>query len=198
MPQPPSSERAENVEDYLPPSLRHLETKINFVSLLIKSSSKMQQKVRPMLGLLRHNEAGVDGRKLNVMVLRATANCASKLIAIVEIAKRELGQEQVKWWQYSNLSGVKQHLTIPHSKPKYHKPSNSSKGQADEEARGDSMLEQDDHSDHDQTYVQNDYETMSTPTNQTGIQDLPKTKTVPSLTIFLATARIPEFVSFCR
>ena len=191
------------MEDYLPPTLRHLETKINLVGMLIKSSSKMQQKVRTLLGLLSQNEAGVDGRKLNVMVLRATATCASKLIAIVEIAKRELGHEQVKWWQYSNLSGVKQPLTVPNPKvkPKHHNPSNSAEGiavQADEEALRDSTLEQDDHSDHDQTYVQNEFETMSAPIDQTGIQGLPKTKTVPSLTIFLATARIPEFASFCR
>lgn len=89
--------------DQLPSELRHLLEQYTFTTMSIISSSKMEQKVRNLL--LRANRPAEDGSqtKPGVVILTSKADTASKMISIVEIAKRTIQQEGGDWWQYSKM-----------------------------------------------------------------------------------------------
>ena len=86
--------------DQLPPELYHLQKTYDITTMSIISSSKMEQKVR---NLLLRIKAPVEGAKPGIVILTAKADLASKLVGIVEIAKRTIQQECGQWWQYSKL-----------------------------------------------------------------------------------------------
>ena len=86
--------------DQLPIELHHLQKTYDFATMSIVSSSKMEQKVR---NLLLRIKAPVESTKPGIVILTAKADVASKLVGIVEIAKRTIQQEGGQWWQYSKL-----------------------------------------------------------------------------------------------
>ena len=100
--------------DQLPSELHHLQKMYDFTTMSIISSSKMEQKVR---NLLLRIKAPVEGTKPGIVILTAKADVASKLVGIVEIAKRTIQQESGHWWQYSKL-----HPQIVELKEKKKKP----------------------------------------------------------------------------
>ena len=86
--------------DQLPSELRHLQNTYDFTTMSIISSSKMEQKVR---NLLLRTKKPAEGGKPGIVILTAKADVASKLVGIVEIAKRQIKEEGGQWWQYSKL-----------------------------------------------------------------------------------------------
>ena len=89
----------------LPPELSHLQTKYDFTTMSIISSSKIEQKVRNLLLRLEKFSFADVNAKPGVVVLHAKANVAAKMVSIIEIAKKNISQEGGKWWQYSRLHG---------------------------------------------------------------------------------------------
>lgn len=89
----------------LPPELSHLQTKYDFTTMSIISSSKIEQKVRNLLLRLEKFSFADINAKPGVVVLHAKANVVAKMVSIVEIAKKNITDEGEKWWQYSRLHG---------------------------------------------------------------------------------------------
>lgn len=89
----------------LPSELEHLQSKFNFTTMSILSSSKMEQKVRNLI--LRTKIPGMvdDGTKPDVVVLCAKGASIAKLVSIVEIAKRAIAAERGTWFEYTSLNG---------------------------------------------------------------------------------------------
>ena len=87
----------------LPTDLRHLTKRHNLFELAINSSSKIRAKVTTLISHLQ--QPGSD-EKTPLAVLHCEAPKASKLISIVEIAKRELEKDGIVWWQYSRVDSV--------------------------------------------------------------------------------------------
>ena len=89
----------------LPPELYHIQTKYDFTTMSIISSSKIEQKVRNLLLRLEKFSFADINAKPGVVALHAKASVATKLISIVEIAKKRIMKGGGKWWQYSRLHG---------------------------------------------------------------------------------------------
>ena len=100
----------------LSPELLHLQVKYEFTTMSIISSSKIEQKVRSLLQHLEKFHSADTNAKPGVVALHAKSSVASKLVSIVEIAKKNVAKEGGKWWQYSRLHGQKMDL-----KEKLHK-----------------------------------------------------------------------------
>lgn len=87
----------------LPPHLQSLQTKYDFSTMSIISSSKIETKVKTLLARLgTFSWANIDAKPA-VVILSAKAGVANKMITVVEIAKREIEAEGAKWWQYSRV-----------------------------------------------------------------------------------------------
>ncbi|KAF2759710.1 hypothetical protein EJ05DRAFT_474773 [Pseudovirgaria hyperparasitica] len=80
----------------------NLEKSFDVHALNISSGSKINAKVKSLLGLLENGfDFGKTDQKPGVVALTAKAGTANKMISVVEIAKRELEKEKLKWFQYS-------------------------------------------------------------------------------------------------
>ena len=89
----------------LPSELRHLQNQYACTTMSIVSSSKIEQKVRNLLLRTKRPAEDDANAKPGVVILTAKAEVASKMVGIVEIAKRAIQQEGGQWWQYSKLHG---------------------------------------------------------------------------------------------
>ena len=89
----------------LPSEFEHLQSKFNFTTMSILSSSKIEQKVRNLI--LRTKIPGTvdEGTKPDVVVLCAKGGSIAKLVSVVEIAKRAIAAEGGKWFEYTSLNG---------------------------------------------------------------------------------------------
>lgn len=102
----------------LPPNLLHLTKKYSFATMSLNSGSKIQQKVRTLINHLSRFDFLDRDMKPGVVALHAKADVASKLVGVVEIAKRDieaLGRGG-KWYQYSRVSGELKEIPIRKSK----------------------------------------------------------------------------------
>ena len=90
---------------FLPVEFHSLRSKFEFTTMSIISSSKIGQKVNSLLERLDKFSFADLNAKPNVVLLHAKASVASKLVSIVEIAKRAIEQDGGKWWQYSRVHG---------------------------------------------------------------------------------------------
>jgi len=79
-----------------------LESKYNVIHLSVISSSQISNRASLVIKHLNteHNE----GSKLLICRLEAKSDVASKLISIVEIAKRDLHAKNIKVYQYTSLN----------------------------------------------------------------------------------------------
>ncbi|KAK1068279.1 hypothetical protein LTR12_001223 [Friedmanniomyces endolithicus] len=68
----------------------------------IISSTQIASRTTTIVSKL--TQRATDGEKPTVVCLTAEARVASKLISVVEIAKRDLACKGVKWFQYNALS----------------------------------------------------------------------------------------------
>ena len=89
----------------LPSEFEHLQSKFNFTTMSILSSSKMEQKVRNLILRTKIPGAIHDGIKPDVVVLCAKGGSIAKLVSVVEIAKRAIAEEGGKWFVYTSLNG---------------------------------------------------------------------------------------------
>ena len=89
----------------LPPDLYHLQSKYEFTSMSIISSSKIELKVRNLQRRLEKFSFADTKAKPQVIALHAKAPVVSKMVTIVQIVKRNIEKEKNKWWQYSKLHG---------------------------------------------------------------------------------------------
>ena len=85
----------------LPAELAHLQKEFTFTTMSILSSSKIEQKVRNLLLRTRIPDVTGDETKPGVVVLNAKGLSISKMVSVVEIAKRAIKAEGTKWFQVS-------------------------------------------------------------------------------------------------
>jgi len=80
----------------------NLESKYNVINLNVISSSQISNRTTLVINHLttEHNE----GSRSVLCRLHAKSDVVSKLISIIEIAKRELHAKNIKVYQYSSLS----------------------------------------------------------------------------------------------
>ncbi|MCJ1255581.1 hypothetical protein MMC24_003398 [Lignoscripta atroalba] len=102
----------------LPSEIQHLQSKYDFITMSIISSSKIEQKVRNLLLHLEKFSITDTISKPGVVILHAKSSVASKLVSIVEIAKKNVEKDGGKWWQYSRLHGQITELKRKSSKQK--------------------------------------------------------------------------------
>ena len=89
----------------LPPEVRHLRFKYDFTMMSINSSTGIGDRVKK-IELLVENFSFADPKwKPSIVVLHAKSKVASKMVAIVEIARQNIERDKGKWWQYSKLDG---------------------------------------------------------------------------------------------
>lgn len=199
-----------SVEDLLPAHLHNLSLKYNFINQPISSSAKMQSKVRTLIGLLQQDKVDGPDRRANVVVMQATAKCASKMIAILEIVKRELSREKIKFWQYSSLGGITQSVKLPvleNPRKQQHSAKDIEIKQS-ADALEESIIQQtgasgetqgkEEHSYPEEGHAQNDFETMPSHLQQAGDTGSTKIRRIPLLTVFMTTVQIPDLARVFR
>lgn len=146
----------------------------NANTMQIISSSKMSAKIARSLDTLvlgKINLADVKC-KPGLVVMYAKAATASKLVSVVEVVKREIGQKGEKWYQYNALSETM--VVIPRKIDK------SKKGGKREDK--DSMDV--DGEEEEDTY----FETMKTKQERL-LEGTDRMRAVPVLTVYLS--RVP-------
>lgn len=89
----------------LPHEVRHLSSKYDFTTMSIRSSARINDKVKTLLLRVEKFSFADPKSKPGVAILHAKSEVASKMISVVEIAKKEIEHGKGKWWQYSKLDG---------------------------------------------------------------------------------------------
>lgn len=90
--------------EILPPALALLQHKYALATMAVNSSSKINQKVRILISHMERFSFADLKAKPGLVILHAKADVASKMVSIVEIAKREVEKEKGRWWQYSGVT----------------------------------------------------------------------------------------------
>ena len=193
--------KASTMNDMLIPlELQHLKVKHNFLAVSVVSSSKMEQKVNSVVAFLGGN-AGEEPRSSNVVYLCSKAAVASKMVAIVEIAKQALIRPDLKLWQYSSVEG-----SIQTMKRKEIGAQSERRGPADVPSTGSKQGQQIDEDSitglsgaqirgtQNRTFDEEEvfFETSSN-TQRAPAVDFPKrVRNLPILSIYLSNTRISE------
>jgi hypothetical protein len=146
---------------------------ISQISIL--TSTKIEKKVSFVLEKLAQYPA-IPPSKPAVVFLHSKAVAASKLITIVEIAKREIAAKGGKWFQYNALSQLMEERKrrkhdSSHGEQKESMDVDRLEKSGDEEEEGDS------------------FEVMKTPFER-AIEGTPKVRAVPIMAIYLSRVRI--------
>ncbi|KAL8766483.1 MAG: hypothetical protein Q9209_006777 [Squamulea sp. 1 TL-2023] len=87
----------------IPPEVQHLQEQYDISSLSIISSSKIYQKVTTLIARVEKFTFANVKAKPGIVVLRAKAASASKMISVVEIAKADIANRGGNWYEYSKL-----------------------------------------------------------------------------------------------
>lgn len=144
---------------------------IHYMSII--SASQIQKKVKRILTLLQAPRD--DTTKSIIVVLYAKTGVASKAISIAEIAKRELGSADMRWYQYTT---IEESIVERKSSVKSTKQSASATETTLDEMELDDEKEA-------------GFETMKTPFERI-IEDKPKIRALPMLRIYLCSARVEK------
>lgn len=158
-----------NDEPELPAEIGTLKTTYDVTDMSIISSAKIEAKVTRVLETLAKFSfmPVVPPCKPNIIYLHAKAPCASKLVSILEIAKRTIAEKKGKWYQYTQLGEVKEERQR-------------------EVTNGDAMMIDDDTT-ADTTDFR--FETMKTPFER-ATEGRPKIRAVPFLGVYLSRVRV--------
>lgn len=164
-----------------------LEASYEVTDINIISSTQIKPKVSKILEILSDIPFPVaPSTKPNVISMHAKGPVASKMITIVEIAKREITKAGKKFYQYNTLSQL-----VEEKK----KISGAMNGQGLPIGRissaGGASMERDDGVKEDNAEVDGEescFETMKTPLER-ALEGRPKVRAVPVMTIYLS--RIP-------
>ena len=144
----------------------------------IITSSSIQKKVTRAVDAI----TGRAPEKNAVVVeLRAKGPATSKMITVVEIAKRQIGQKGGKWFQYNKVEQV-----LAERKEEGKNAEGIAKGK--QARKGGNRTEQDDE---DERSGEEDFETMKTPFERAH-EGTAKVRAVPIMTIYLTHSRIEE------
>jgi hypothetical protein len=130
---------------------------ISYISII--SSSQIEKKVT---AVLNHLSPPTSAAKPAVVILHSKAKVASKLISVVEIAKREIAGGGGKWFQYNVVEGGLEERERVEEK--------EVEGEEDEEE-------------------EESFEIMKTPFER-AIEGTPKVRAVPGMTTYLSRVRI--------
>lgn len=149
----------------------------DLTTMSIISSSQIQQKVKRVLEILAVYPT-VPPAKSNVVMLHAKAVVASKMISIVEIAKREIGKNEGKWFQYSTVEQQLEEKEVRHNKGS----TNDTNGKASGEVETTGL-------DEDPEDDGEGFETMKTPFER-ALEGKQKVRAVPIMAIYLSRVRI--------
>lgn len=151
--------------------LEPLTTAYEVSVMNIISSAKVESKVTRILDTLSAFSFS-PASKPSIVLVRAKAGTASKMISIVEIAKRNLAAEGFKWYQYN---GLEQSV----EERKLEKPVTILGRKVEPEADEDVGMAADEGA---------AFETLMTPLER-AIDGRPKIRAVPVMTIYLS--RVP-------
>ncbi|KAL8785557.1 MAG: hypothetical protein Q9213_003305 [Squamulea squamosa] len=94
----------------IPPEVEHLQEQYDISSLSIISSSKIHQKVTTLLARVEKFTFANVKAKPGIVILRAKAASASKMISVVEIAKADITKRGGSWYEYSKLDSELLHF----------------------------------------------------------------------------------------
>lgn len=86
--------------------LAELKGKYEIMTASVISSSKINSKVTAVLSHLGHVDLFSQESRPGVMMLHARANDASKMVTVMEIAKRRMGEIGQVWYQYNRVYEV--------------------------------------------------------------------------------------------
>lgn len=142
----------------------------------IISASSIQKKVTRAVDAI----VGRTAPKQVVVELRAKAPVTSKMISVVEIAKRQIALKGEKWYQYSKVEQV---LLERKAEGKNLQDSKKTK------EKEDGPIEQDNKDEEDEE--EEAFETMKTPFERAN-EGAIKVRAMPVMTIYLTHARIDE------
>ncbi|CAF9905106.1 MAG: hypothetical protein GOMPHAMPRED_003038 [Gomphillus americanus] len=172
-PAPAIQEPAPEYSEILPPNLKDLLQKYSFARMSIKSNSKINSKVKNLLAHMSRFSFADKNPRPGVIVIDARASDATKMLSVIEIAKREIEAEERsgKWFQYSRVSSE---LTkIPR------------------QLKNASNQMEDDAPDRDEAESDNKHDAVASKDPATEDIDT-KLRAVPVLTIYMTRISIPE------
>ncbi|KAF3760860.1 hypothetical protein M406DRAFT_47181 [Cryphonectria parasitica EP155] len=86
--------------------LAELGGRYDILTASVISSSKINKKVTSVLAHLGHVDLYNPENKPGVMMLHARAGDAGKMVTVMELAKRRMGEEGVAWYQYNRVYEV--------------------------------------------------------------------------------------------
>jgi hypothetical protein len=170
--------------------LSKLRASCNVTDISVISSTQIKPKVSKILETLSaFSFVALAHIKPNVISARAKGPVASKMITIIEIAKREIAKAGGKWYQYSSLSQVVEE--------KKEKKSEAMKGKGhilgrNLPAESDAMAVDDGEKEHGVEEGEEEecwFETMKTPLERI-LEGKPKIRAVPVMTVYLSRVRI--------
>ncbi|KAL9040023.1 MAG: hypothetical protein Q9214_004641 [Letrouitia sp. 1 TL-2023] len=171
-----------------PSQLYDLQARYNVATISIISSSSINAKIRSLLFHFEQGSASKTSSQQRVVVLRAKAKVASKLITVVEIAKKEIESKKGEWWQYSNVTARYENFTkVEWPLDDQKEPVNRSK-----EPQKDAKPLLDNNSARTLDDSQDEFEEMSLIDPGSRVQGQNKLGAVTILTIFLASTSIPK------
>lgn len=149
-------------------SLGDLASTHDVLRMSIISSTQIEKKVT---AILKHLDTP---DKAAVVMLHSKAKVASKLISVVEIAKREIAAGGGKWFQYNAVEGLLEE---------------NSGGEDGEDEGGVKVGKADGMNVEEEDEEEESFETMKTPFER-AIEGKAKVRAVPGMTTYLSRIRI--------
>ena len=194
----------------LPPHLLFLKEKYSFATMSILTGSKIEQKVRVLIAHLSRFNFLDREAKPGIVALHARANAASKLISVVEIAKRDIEAQPKggKWYQYSRVSAelkeIPRNMPVKSSKSRANGSSVAGKtlkewnAEKERESSAENTIEGENSSAAGAVAQSSDdgeedaFETLAHPKATSNSDDTVKLRNIPVLTIYLARVPVTE------
>jgi len=164
-----------------PTPLDGLSDSHKLTTMSIITSSSIEKKVTKILETLASFSFAAPVARPNVIMIYSKGSSASKMVTVIEIAKREIAQAGGSWYQYNGVEGSK---VIQKEKP-LGAPNND--GEDAMEVDGNGTAEGDVELEEGTTDFT--FETMKIPFER-AIESRPKVRVVPLMTIYLSRVRI--------
>lgn len=143
-----------------------------------------------MSRLLTQLENGFDlsrtGQKPAIVALVAKAVAANKLVSVVEVAKRALGEQGARWWQYSGVQGRMEEMRVEGKEKEGRRLGGKANAKGDEvDGEGMEDVRMEEGGEDVDEEEEQAFETMVE-------KERKKVRTVPVLTIYLSRVQVPE------
>ncbi|KAJ4422506.1 hypothetical protein N0V82_002840 [Gnomoniopsis sp. IMI 355080] len=161
--------------------LAGLKGKYDIITTSVISSSKINKKVTAVLSHLGHVDLFSQDSRPGIMMLHARAADASKMVTVMEIAKRRMGEIGQVWYQYNRVYEVAEEARG--SKP-YSNSNGAGWSDGTQIVVEDTVLDDDDEDD--------SFEPVETPLDL-AVRDKPVTESKNTyMSIFLSRVPMPE------